>query len=124
VVGLGIVTTFLVLLLKEQKPLFAVLLATFVGVAIAIFLLGKGYDIFQVLKQLATKIKVNNIFLETIFKIICISYIAEFGAQVSRDAGQGSIAYKIELAGKILIIAMSLPIISLIIEMVISILPS
>ncbi|MGQ0512778.1 SpoIIIAC/SpoIIIAD family protein, partial [Bacillus sp. D-CC] len=47
----------------------------------------------------------------TLLTIIGIAYIAEFGAQITKDAGQGAIASKIELAGKILILVMAIPII-------------
>lgn len=123
-VGLGLISTFLILVVKEQKPIFAFLLATFTGLVIFLSLIGKISDVLQVLTTLAQKAKVNTLFLETILKIIGIAYIAEFGAQVTRDAGQGSIASKIELAGKILIMVMAIPIITMIIETVVQILPA
>lgn len=122
VVGIGLVTTFLVLVIKEQKPVFAFLLATFVGVIIFITLAQKLAEVIGVISNLAQQAKVNELFLSTILKIIGIAYIAEFGAQVTRDAGQGSIASKIELAGKVLIMVMAIPIISVVIESVIKIL--
>lgn len=122
VVGIGLVTTFLVLVIKEQKPVFAFLLATFVGVIIFITLAQKLAEVIGVISNLAQQAKVNDLFLSTILKIIGIAYIAEFGAQVTRDAGQGSIASKIELAGKVLIMVMAIPIISVVIESVMKIL--
>jgi stage III sporulation protein AD len=124
VVGVGIVATFLVLVIKETKPLFAFLLATFTGIVIFIALVGKIADVIRVIEQLAIQAKVDNLFFGTILKIIGIAYIAEFGAQVTRDAGQGSIAAKIELAGKLLIMVMAIPIITVIIETIMQILPS
>ncbi len=124
IVGLGLIATFLILVLKEQKPVFSFLLATFVGVIIFLSLIGKIADVLHVLQNLANKARVNTFFLETVLKIIGIAYIAEFGAQVTRDAGQGSIASKIELAGKILILVMAIPVITVIIETVVQILPS
>ena len=116
VVGIGLVATFLVLTIREQHPLFAFLLATFTGAAIFLALIGEIGKVIRLLQELASKANVNMIFLETILKIIGIAYIAEFGAQLTRDAGQGSIAAKIELAGKILIMVMAIPIISVLIE--------
>jgi stage III sporulation protein AD len=124
VVGLGLIATFLILIIKEQKPMFAFLLATFVGVIIFIALADKIADVIRVIESLAEQAKVNTLFLGTILKIIGIAYIAEFGAQVTRDAGQNAIASKIELAGKILIMVMAIPIITLIIQTVMQILPS
>ncbi|AUS08528.1 stage III sporulation protein AD [Laceyella sacchari] len=124
VVGLGLIATFLILIIKEQKPIFAFLLAAFVGVIIFISIAGKIAEVLGVLQSLAHQARVNDLFLETILKIIGIAYIAEFGAQVTRDAGQGAIASKIELAGKVLIMVMAIPIITVIIETVIRILPA
>jgi stage III sporulation protein AD len=124
VVGLGFIVTILALILKEQKPMFAFLLATITGIFIFLFLIGKISAVIQVLEDLASKSNINMIFLKTILKIIGIAYIAEFGAQIVRDAGQESIASKIELAGKVLIMVMAIPIITVIVETVVKLLPA
>lgn len=124
IVGIGLIATFLALILKEQKPVFAFLLAVFVGVMIFLILIGQIERIITMLKQLAVNSGLDMIYVETILKIIGIAYISEFGAQISRDAGQGAIASKIELAGKVLILLMAIPIITAIIKTVLGILPS
>jgi len=124
IVGLGLVATVLSLVIKEQKPLFSFLLITFTGVIIFLLLIGKISGVIQVLEELARKSNVNMVFLKTILKIIGIAYIAEFGAQVIRDAGQEAIASKVELSGKVLIMVMAIPIITVIIETVMKLLPA
>ncbi|WP_028548785.1 stage III sporulation protein AD [Paenibacillus sp. UNC451MF] len=124
IVGLGLIATILVLIIKEQKPIFAFLLTAFTGIVIFLFLIGKIASVIQILEDLALNANVNMIFLKTILKIIGIAYIAEFGAQIVRDAGQESIASKIELSGKILIMVMAIPIVSVIIETVVKLLPA
>ncbi|CAH1197498.1 stage III sporulation protein AD [Paenibacillus sp. 2RAB27] len=124
IVGLGLIVTILTLIIKEQKPMFAFLLAAFTGIVIFLFLIGKISSVIQVLEDLAVKSNVNLVFLKTILKIIGVAYIAEFGAQIVRDAGQDSIASKIELSGKVLIMVMAIPIITVIIETVVKLLPA
>ena len=124
IVGLGLIAAILSLVLREQKPLFSFLLALFTGIIIFLFIVGKISAVVDVLQDIAGKSNINMIFLQTILKIIGIAYIAEFGAQVVRDAGEESIAAKIELAGKILIMFMAIPIISVIIETVMRLLPA
>ncbi|NQX65027.1 stage III sporulation protein AD [Paenibacillus alba] len=124
IVGLGLIVTILTLIIKEQKPMFAFLLATFTGIMIFLFLIGKISTVIQVLEDLAQKSSINMVFLKTILKIIGVAYIAEFGAQIVRDAGQESIASKIELSGKVLIMVMAIPIITVIIETVVKLLPA
>ncbi|WP_019532737.1 stage III sporulation protein AD [Paenibacillus ginsengihumi] len=124
IVGLGLMTAILVLIVKEQKPMFAFLLTVFTGITIFLFLLGKITSLIGVLEELAGKADVDMIFLRTILKIIGIAYIAEFGAQIVRDAGQEAVASKIELSGKILIMIMAIPIVTAIIETVVRLLPA
>ncbi|MGD7007810.1 stage III sporulation protein AD [Metabacillus sp. 84] len=123
IVGLGLVATFLALVLKEQKPTFAFLLVVFTGCVIFLYLVDQVYEIIRMIEKIAVNANVNLIYVETIMKIIGIAYIAEFGAQLTKDAGQGAIASKIELGGKILILTMAIPILTVIIETVIQMIP-
>lgn len=124
VVGIGLIATILILVVKEQKPIFAFLLAVAASITIFLFLIGKIGNVIRMLEQLAESSGVQLIYLKTVLKIIGISYIAEMGAQVVRDAGQESIAAKIEMAGKVLILVLAVPIISIIIETVLKLLPA
>ncbi|MEG9462875.1 MAG: stage III sporulation protein AD, partial [Bacillus amyloliquefaciens] len=107
IVGLGLIATFLSLIVKEQKPTFAFMIVVFSGCVIFLYLIDQIYDIIRMIEKIAVNANVNMVYVETILKIIGIAYIAEFGAQLTKDAGQGAIASKIELAGKILILVMA-----------------
>lgn len=123
VVGIGLIATILALILKEHKPMFAFLLVTVTGVILFLVVIGKISEVIRVLEKMAVQANLNMVYLDTILKIIGIAYIAEFGAQVTRDAGQGAIASKIELAGKVLIMVMAIPILTLIVETILRLLP-
>ncbi|MBH9967401.1 stage III sporulation protein AD [[Bacillus] enclensis] len=124
IVGIALVSTFLALIVKEQKPNFAFLLIVFVGCSIFLFLIDQIYTIIHMLEKLAANANVNLVYVETILKIIGIAYIAEFASHITKDAGQGAIAAKVELAGKILILAMAVPILTVIIETIINMIPT
>ncbi len=100
------------------------MLVVFVGCVIFLLLIDQISHIIQMIDSIARSANVNVMYVETILKIIGIAYIAEFGAQITKDAGQGAIASKIELGGKILILTLAIPIISVIIQTIISLLPS
>lgn len=123
IVGLGIVTTFLALILNQQKSSYTMLLVVFVSSVIFLMLLEQISNILEMVTSLAKQANVNMIYIDTLLKIIGIAYIAEFGAQITKDAGQGSLASKIELGGKILIMAMAIPILTVVIETIIGFLP-
>lgn len=124
IVGLGLIATIITILLRDTNPQFSFLIVVFTSVTIFLFLVDKISDIVSTIEKLALQSDINMIYLETILKIIGIAYIAEFGAQIMRDANQGSIAAKIELAGKILILVMAIPIVTVIFETIIHFLPN
>lgn len=124
IVGLGLVATFLVVLLQEQKSSLSFLLTVFVGCTIFLLLVDQISNILLTLREMAEGAHIQMVYLEMMLKIIGIAYIAEFAAQISKDAGQGAIAAKIELGGKIVILALAVPILTAIIEAVINLIPA
>ncbi|WP_185767340.1 stage III sporulation protein AD [Niallia circulans] len=124
IVGIALISTFLALIIKEQKPNIAFLLVVFVGCVIFLFLVDQIASIIEMVESIALNAKVNTVYVETILKIIGIAYIAEFAVQITKDAGQGAIASKIELAGKILILAMAVPILTVLVETIINMIPN
>ena len=63
-------------------------------------------------------------YLDTVLRVIGVAYLAAFGGQVCRDAGEGALAAKVELAGKVLILAMSVPLMFALLDLILRILPS
>src|SRR5699024_11387136 len=81
-------------------------------------------SIIKLIDAHGQKASVDGVFMKTILKIIGIAYIAELGASITKDAGLSSVASKIELAGKIFILLLAIPIITAVIEAIINFLPA
>ena len=122
VVGFAIFATMLVVILKEEKKEFAVALSVIAGVMLLLFCISKIDPIINMLYELVEKSGINSSFLVIILKVIGIAYLVELGKNICQDAGQSAIATKLEMAGKIIIVSISLPIftslISLLVELV------
>lgn len=118
IVAIGIIATILAVLLKEQKPIFAMQISIITGLVIFIFVLTKLNSVLAVLKYFASKTNIDLLYFTTILKVIAIAYITEFGAQVCRDAGESSIASKIEFGGKVLIMIMAIPIVAALMDVI------
>lgn len=104
--------------------MFAFLLTVFVGIIIFILLIDEITKVIQLLESIATRANLNVMYFQTILKIIGIAYITELGANITKDAGLNSIAAKIELAGKIFILLLAIPIITAVVDIILSFLPS
>ena len=116
IVGLGIISTILAVVLRQEKPELALLLSVGAGLIILSFVVPKIAVIVEVLNRLAAANGVNNIYLNTILKVVGISYITGFGCSIASEAGEEVIAKKILLAGRVTIIALGIPIMLAILE--------
>ncbi|HCD09737.1 MAG TPA: stage III sporulation protein AD [Thermoanaerobacter sp.] len=123
IVILGIVVLIILTVLKETNPEMAIILSLVAGVIIFMMILPKLSAIVEVLNTLAKKSGLDNIYFMTTLKIIGIAYITEFGVQLCLDANEKNLASKIEIAGKIIIIFLSIPIIVALMETILSIMP-
>lgn len=83
----------------------------------------KLINILDLLKSISNKSGINNSFLSIILKITGIAFLTEFIVSVCKDAGESAIASKIEIGSKIMIIFLSIPIISNLLEIVSKIMP-
>ena len=123
IAGIGILATVIVIILKDTRPEFALYISIVTGVIIFSFVLSKLVYVIDVLRVLSTKANMETTYFSTILKIIGIAYITEFSSQISKDAGEGSIAMKIELGGKVLIMVLAIPILLALMDLILKILP-
>ncbi len=123
IVGIGLIATILIVIIKDTKPEFTVLISIVTGVIIFSMLLSKLSYVITAISTLSSKVDVNITYFNTILRIIGMAYIVEFAAQISRDAGQESIAMKIELAGKVMIMVLAIPILMALMDLILKILP-
>ena len=61
-------------------------------------------------------------FFPVMIKVLAVAYITDLTAQLCKDAGEGAIGSKVELAGKVIIFAVSMPVLTAILEMISSLL--
>jgi stage III sporulation protein AD len=123
IIGLGFLVTLLILIIKQQRPELAVQLGLTLSAIIFLMVLSKLNVVLDLFRDLAAKANISQMYLNTILKIIGIAYVTEFGAQVCRDAGESAVAGKIEFAGKILVMVMAVPIIALVLDTIVRLIP-
>ncbi len=123
IIGLALLTTIFLLILRQEKPVMAVLLSIVFAVVVFTFLMDKMASIIEVLKELTRRAEINYFFLTTILKILGVAYLAEFAASICIDAGEQAVAKKVEFAAKIIIGVLAIPIIVAILESLLELMP-
>lgn len=110
IVSFAFITLFVILILKGKKDELVVQISIVAGALIFLFMLNKITAVMELLQQLAIKAKIDFVYLTTVFKILGIAYLASFCSEICKDAGESSLASKVEFAGKILILVLAIPI--------------
>ncbi len=123
VTGVGIIALVIIIILKQYRPEFTIYVSLIAGIIIISLVIGKLEGIIQILKNLSEKAGVNKEFLMALLKATGIAILAEYIISVCKDAGESAIASKVDLGGKIIIMSMSVPIISGLLDTIIKILP-
>lgn len=123
VVGLALIVTVFCVVLKQIRPEIALQLSILAGAVIFILIMSKIRIIVDLLQSLADQANISSYYLLIILKIVGVAYLAEFGAQICRDAGEGALATKIELAAKVGVIILAIPIIVAITESLVRLVP-
>ena len=123
IIGIGLVALVVVVILKQYRPEYAIYVSIIAGILILVFAMEKITGIVNLLQSISDKTYINKQFLGILLKITGIAIITEFAVSICSDAGEKTIASKIEIGSKVIIIAMSIPIISSLLELIIEILP-
>ena len=122
ILAVDLVTVFAHMLIKQTKPEIAIIISIVGSVIIimmAVNILSSVIDSFYKIFQTTG---VETAILTPLLKIVAIGYIAEFGANICADAGANSVADKILFAAKLIILVISMPIITTVIDLVVKLL--
>lgn len=113
---IGVMAVLLAIPLRKDKSEFSMLIIMTACLLIAAMALWKIEDVIGFLKSLESYLGDNSVYLKILLKMIGITYVAEFGASLCRDAGYSAVASQIEFYGKLMILAVSLPILMTLFE--------
>ena len=123
IIGIGMIAVIIIIVVKQYRPEFAIYISIVAGILILMISLQKMGVIVSLIKSISEKAGINGEFLEILLKITGIAILTEFAVSICKDSGESAIASKIEMGSKVIIISMSVPIISSLLEVMINILP-
>lgn len=118
VIGVGIIGVVIAGLLKNDKPEFHLFVITATGLIILFIILSSLQEVIASFSLIVDKSGVNEALFSGVLKIIGIGYLTEYSASICTDYGATSVANKMQLAGKVTIFLMSLPIINALVDII------
>ncbi len=115
---LAVSGVLMALMLKQTKPEFGMFISMAVCICIFIYLLSKLQTILGYLDQLERLVHIDGIYLDTVLKMLGISYMTQFASDLCKDAGHSAIASQIELFARVSILFLSFPVLLALVQMI------
>lgn len=122
IAAIGLVAGVLVVMIRQKQPELAMQVSIVAGLIIFIYVLDYLVTAVDYIRDVVANYDIPYDSIAIVLKIIGIAYICEFAVQILKDTGESSLSSKVELAGRVLIIVLSLPVITSFMNMVIGML--
>ena len=123
IIGIAFIALIIIIMLKQYRPEYAIFISILTGILILFLVMDRLTGIINLIETIQDKFDINTQFIALLIKITGIAFLSEFAVSVCKDSGEAAIASKIEIGSKIIIISMSIPIISSLLEIILKILP-
>ena len=111
IAAIALVTAFCVIQLRNVKSELAAAVGLAGGIIVVLSVIDYFSDIFSAVYAIAKRAGLATSVVTLLFKVIAVGYISEFSASLIEDAGMSSLADKVLLGGKLIIVATSIPVI-------------
>ena len=122
ILAVALVTVFAHMLIKQTKPEIAILISIVGSIIIIIMTVNILSSVITSFYKIFKSTGVETALLTPLIKIVAIGYIAEFAANICLDAGASSVGDKILFSAKLIILVISMPIITSVVDMVVALL--
>ncbi len=122
VVGIGIIGGVLAVAVKKTNPELGMQVSIAAGIIVFCIVIGYLAQAVDFIRNFAEQYGALYQGTIVLLKVIGIAYLCEFGVQVLKDAGENALAVKVELAGKVIIFSVTLPLIGQFVQTVLNLL--
>lgn len=120
---IAVICALISLFLRQQKSPLAPMVSLCGGCLLLFYAVPYLRDVLASLGHLATKTGISSQYLGALVRILCVTFLTESCAALCRDAGEGALAMKLELSGKLVILGLSMPIITALFDTILSFIP-
>ena len=109
VIGIAIIGVIISILLKKYLPEYSMIVVLITGIIILFWITVNMAVILDKLNFFLEDTKIPNEYVTIVFKSLGLAFIVQLISDICKDVGEGAIASKVELVGKISILIISLP---------------
>lgn len=118
IAALALTGVMLAALIKNTNKEISLYIIFATAILILLAVIDRLGDIFVFMESIYGNVTYGSRFFPIIIKILAVAYITDFTAQLCKDAGENTVGSKVELAGKIIIFYIAMPILTAILELI------
>ncbi len=107
--GLILIALIISTTLKKYLPSYALIINIVSGMIIMFYIISMATEFFDYIKNLFSQAKISSEYMAVLLKSLGICFISQFAYDACIDAGEKSLALKVEFAGKLGIFTCALP---------------
>ncbi|MBQ4317379.1 MAG: hypothetical protein IJC20_03930 [Clostridia bacterium] len=115
VCGFAVITSCIIAAIRNLRPELAGIAAAVAGVLIMAYAVETVVPLVTFVKDVAAERGVESYFT-LMLKALVVSFCCRMSAEICRDCGENTLASRVELAGKVGIVLISLPIVKQLFE--------
>lgn len=120
IITVALVTAFLNSVLKKSHREYQVAISITASIIIFYFIADSFTAVFDSIKKMMSDTNIELSYVTSILKIIGIAYLSEYTGAILEDAGETAVAKKVEMAGKVLIFLITLPVLEALISLILT----
>lgn len=117
----AVIVVLIAIKIKDMDSGYGVILSIAGCVMVMYFVVLRFRQIADYIDRITAYISVNITYIDVILKMIGLAYVCQFSSDICRDAGYNAIASQVEMAGKISLILLSMPVLMSVIDLVVKI---
>lgn len=120
IIGIGLVGGILSITVKQYRKEYAMLVGLVTVIVILFFTADTLETAIEHITLITEKSGVDARYFTAVIKVVGVAYVTQFASEILRDGGESAIALKVELAGKVFILGLTLPIVTEFLEVCIN----
>ena len=119
IAGIGIFSAILAITVRKWQPELGLAIGIGAGVILIIYSVNMLGSVIYEFENILVRCGIDADYLKLVVKLTGIAYVTKFAGDICRDSGEGAIAEKVEFCGKVMVFALTVPVISDFLKLVI-----
>lgn len=118
----GISAAIMAMLFKQGKNEYGIFIMVGAGIFLFLFTLREIRSVIQIIQKIQGYLHFDDAYIKILVKIVGISYLTQFSADICKDCGYQSLANQLQIFGKISVLAVSMPVVLALLETIFQVL--